>query len=195
MIEDDEAFRNDLDAGLKKAIEKISDNFMSPKRALDVHDRANEARVDFMDQLPGGLYRLMKADIAAVWGLLESPIEQVAIFQLAGQNYSTKDHWPIYVKVCRERGKLSHKDYPVQLVPQVQFGRYRVDFLIDLGPRGLIAVECDGEEFHQDADKDHARDRELREEHGVFVIRMRGKDLWWGNEAVTQCVEMVKLFL
>lgn len=192
MTDDDDNVRDDLDAGLKSAIDQAFANFMNPKRGLIVHDRANEARVDYMDHLPSDLYRIMKADIAGVWGLLESPIEQVAIFQLAGQNYSRWEQWPIYAKIARERGVVSHRDYPVQLIPQVGFGRYRVDFLFDLGARGLVAIECDGEAFHENRERDLRRDRVLQEDHGVTVIRIPGKGIWWGNEALTLCAEFVK---
>lgn len=196
MIEREYATKDmdDTDAALKKAIDHIVDAYINPKRVLSVHDRANEAKVDYLDSIPGELYRLMKADIAAVWGLLESPIEQVAIFQLAAINYGAED-WPIYAKVVRQRGKHPHSAYPVQVIPQAVFGRYRVDFLFDLGPIGLAAFECDGAEYHADRNKDARRDRELLEQHGVKVFRITGKEIWRDDASMRMWAEMIRLYL
>lgn len=187
---------DDAATGYKQAIDKACAAYMNDtyRKPLDVHHKANEARIDYLDQVPGSLYRLMKEDIGRVWRLLESPIEQVAIFQLAAVNYG-KDEWPIYAKVARERGMFDHKNYPVQIIPQVSFGRFRVDFLFDLGAVGLVAIECDGAEFHTDAAKDWARDEYLREEHGVKVYRLSGKSIWRGDGAARMWADMVKLYL
>ncbi len=182
--------------GVFEAISRANEAYMSERRQrpLIVHDRANEAKEDYLDTIPGTLYRLMRDDIARVWGMLESPIEQVAIFQLAAENYGRAD-WPIYAKVIRERGLVSHRNYPVQIIPQVAFERYRVDFLFDLGSRGLHAVECDGEEFHQDWKKDAARDSHLAEHHGVMVHRLTGKQLWRDNTAAQYFADILRTYL
>lgn len=188
---------NDTGDGIMKMIKRASDNFLREgelPRELTVHPRANEAKEDYLRDVPGELYRIMKDDIARVWGLLESPIEQVAMFQLAAENYGRED-WPIYPKVARERGKFSHKNYPVQIIPQVAFGRFRVDFLFDLGARGLFAVECDGAEFHQDAKKDQIRDRYLFDEHRVTVLRLTGKQLWRDNTAAGALADLIRVYL
>lgn len=187
---------DDLNVGLSAAVNRSVEAFLSDReiRPAVVHDRANEAKEDYLNTLPPTLYRLMKDDIARVWSLLESPIEQIAVFYLASENYGKED-WPIYAKVVRERGAVSHRHYPVQIIPQVTFGRYRVDFLIDLGSKGLVAVECDGAEFHQDAAKDRRRDEEISREHGVTVFRLSGKQLWRDNECVKWVSEMVRFYL
>lgn len=187
---------NDAAEGIFKAIKRANDAYMSerPIRPAFVHDRANEAKGDYLDSLPGTLYRLMKEDIAGVWSLLESPIEQVAIFQLAAINYG-KDYWPIYAKVARERGKFDHKNYPVQIIPQVTFGRYRVDFLFDLGLRGQVAIECDGADYHQDTKKDLARDKVLWGDYGVKVFRISGADIWRNDSAARMWGDMIRLYL
>lgn len=156
------------------------------------HDRAIEAKEDFLGQLPGDLYRLMRQDIESVWDLLESPIEQVAIFQLAGENYSYYRDRPVHAKVVRERGTYSHKQYPVQLIPQVKFGPYRVDFLFDLGSRGLIAIECDGADYHLDKERDRQRDNHLREHFGVAVLRAAGSDLWRNNRTAALYASVIQ---
>lgn len=165
--------------------------FMTPDVSEMAHDRANDAKEDYLAQLPGDLYRQAKDDILAVWDLLESPIEQVAIFQLAGANYAYKGD-PVYAKVCRERGQFSHVHHPVQIIPQAKFGPYRVDFLVDIGSRGLLAVECDGEEFHQDKDRDKARDEHLSKHFGVGVLRAPGRDIWKSNQRIEFFVSVIQ---
>jgi hypothetical protein len=150
----------------------------------DAHRRANEAKTDYLSYLPGIEYRRLKEEIESVWHLLESPIEEVAIFQLAAVDYSYGEHSPsIFAKVTPERGINRHLDWPVQIIPQVRFGPYRVDLLYDLGPRGLIAVECDGEDYHQDRERDRVRDNFLRREFRLGVIRLRGKQIWKNADA------------
>lgn len=188
---------DEMDAGVKAVIDRCYNAFISERRIrpADVSFRAAEAKTDYLSNVPGELYRLMRDDIASVWSLLESPIEQVAIFHLASENYGRED-WPIYAKVAKRRGLYDHKNYPVQLIPQVEFGRYRVDFLMDLGGRGLVGLECDGEEFHQDRQKDWARDKELRDKHGVIVFRLPGKDIWRDNTSTQNLwVGMIRHYL
>jgi very-short-patch-repair endonuclease len=187
---------DDLNEGIKKFADRANAAYLKPPRPAYVDDRANEAREDYLAaQVPGSLYRIMKDDIASVWSLLESPIEQIAIFQLAAENYSSKEGWPIYAKVCKARGLHKHKHYPVQLIPQVEFGRARVDFLFDLGERGLFAIECDGKEFHADKAKDRARDKRLHEEHGVIVFRIEGRQLWRDNSTARAYADIIRVYL
>lgn len=193
-MSDSEPFEDTSMDGIKKAVDRCNEAFMADRRQRPavVDPRANEAKEDYLAaEVPGTLYRLMRDDIAAVWSLLESPIEQVAIFQLACENFGRED-WPIYAKVCRERGKFDHGNYPVQIIPQVAFGNYRVDFLIDLGFRGLFAIECDGEEFHQDKKRDHQRDMYLLENHSVHVLRIPGKHIWASNRAAKGYADLIR---
>ena len=70
---------------------------------------------------------------------------------------------------------------------QVRVGNYRVDFLVsphcDPGetPR-LIAIECDGHDFHEktkvQAASDKSRDRHLLLRHGIRTIRFTGSEIW-----------------
>lgn len=162
---------------------------------VDLHWRANEAKTDYLGELPGLIYREMKDDIEAVWDLLESPIEEVAIFYLAAINYAYgDDRPPIYLKVARERGLHSHFHYPVQLIPQVTFGPYRVDFLYDCRGR-LLAVECDGADFHQDVKRDEFRDAHLKKHYGVSVLRVRGKDIWKNNKAAAMVASVIQAWM
>ena len=72
------------------------------------------------------------------------------------------------------------------VAPQVQIGSYRVDFLFALArsdgePICLVAVECDGHDFHEktkaQAARDKSRDRDLAG-HGVTVMRYSGSEIW-----------------
>lgn len=70
--------------------------------------------------------------------------------------------------------------------PQVTIDGHRVDFLFagdrnQDEPRCLVAVECDGHEFHErtkeQAAKDKARDRDLAR-RGIVVMRFTGSEVW-----------------
>jgi very-short-patch-repair endonuclease len=72
----------------------------------------------------------------------------------------------------------------VAAAPQVRCGRYRVDFLFvgegHLQPPVMVAVECDGHDFHErtkeQARRDKSRDRELAA-MGVQVLRYTGSEI------------------
>ena len=78
--------------------------------------------------------------------------------------------------------------------PQVVIGSYRVDFLV-VGqgmPKSepmLIAVECDGHDFHEktkeQAARDKARDRALVGA-GYYVMRFTGAEIWRDAEGCCQ---------
>jgi very-short-patch-repair endonuclease len=77
--------------------------------------------------------------------------------------------------------------------PQVVHGRYRVDFGVYLRLGSLatavLAVECDGHEFHsrtkEQAANDRSRDRSLLT-NGIRVVRFTGSEIWRDPKA---CVE------
>lgn len=156
-------------------------------------ERALAAKSDYLGQLPGDLYRISRDDIDTVWEKIESPLEQVALLQLAGANYAYEGP-PRYAKVAASRGLHSLYHYPVQIIPQVSFGPYRVDFLVEM-PAKLLAVECDGKDFHTDAARDKARDEHLYKHYGVRVLRLKGKDIWRNDKAVQQAVQIVQVWL
>jgi len=109
----------------------------------------------------------------------ESPIESDMLAALLTGN------WPFSLSIA----PLSHvaKDYDepfplgdVVIVPQLAFLRYRLDLGIiverDRG-KAIVGVECDGAEFHQDRDRDAARDDYFRCV-GVPVFRIRGAQIY-----------------
>lgn len=71
-------------------------------------------------------------------------------------------------------------DMKIKATPQVQIGKYRVDFLIT-GVEPPIVVECDGHEFHErtkeQANRDHRRDQDLQD-LGYRVYRFTGSEIY-----------------
>lgn len=63
----------------------------------------------------------------------------------------------------REEGCVMYPNYPV--------GRFFVDFA---NPCARVAIECDGKAFHQDYEKDRARQKEI-EAAGWQVYRLNGR--------------------
>lgn len=78
----------------------------------------------------------------------------------------------------------SLKDLGLSVVQQYKIGRFFVDFAI---PELKIAIECDGDYWHQDPDREKARDDFLREE-GWTVLHFREAAI---NRSVTECAEEV----
>lgn len=74
---------------------------------------------------------------------------------------------------------------PIIIVPQVDVGRYRVDFMVHLRCGVRFAVECDGAEFH-DCAKDTVRDLSLFKRNRLRVVRFTGSQIFesplWTNE-------------
>lgn len=96
--------------------------------------------------------------------------------------------------------------YTPVLGQQIQVGSYRLDFCI-ASPSlehfdtvaHLLAVECDGHDFHdrtkQQAARDKSRDRALLD-HGISTIRFTGSEIWrdalkCANEALELAVRPV----
>lgn len=165
---------------MMKTLAEIEQNLGSPQKALEVHARALEARADFMDALPPEMRVAAMREVEQAIDLCESPIEQVALYCLAGCNYGNEE-FPARARVLRQRGSIGHYPDRIHLIPQVTFGRFRVDFLFDLDS-SLIAVECDGADYHQDKDKDRRRDEALKRDYGVTVFRASGRSIWRDNE-------------
>lgn len=68
------------------------------------------------------------------------------------------------------------------IAPQVPLHGYRIDFLAMIvdSPAVMIAIECDGHQFHErtpeQAEKDRKRDRTLFE-RGVPTLRFTGREI------------------
>lgn len=159
--------------------------------AKPVSYRALEAKTDFMDGLPPEMRSLAIREVDKVIDLCESPIEQVTLYQLAGHNFGNSDH-PARCRVLRARGEIGYYPDRIHLIPQVSFGQYRVDFLLDIGGTYLIAIECDGKEFHTDKERDARRDKELLDKHNVRVLRAPGSAIWRDNTFVANLAAAIK---
>ncbi|WP_146255332.1 DUF559 domain-containing protein [Azospirillum sp. TSA6c] len=81
-------------------------------------------------------------------------------------------------------GKIN-EDYSTVLCPQLPIGPYRIDIaVVAIGYEGqklLIAIECDGHDYHertkQQASRDKKRDR-LLQKAGWLVFRYTGSDIF-----------------
>lgn len=84
---------------------------------------------------------------------------------------------PFEVDVLR---MIVAKGYKVR--PQVQAGRYRIDFVIE-GLRDRLAVECDGERWHgPDKYEEDMRRQESLERAGWEFWRVRGRDFYFDKQ-------------
>lgn len=159
--------------------------------AKPISYRAIEAKADFMGGLPPEMRVLAMKEVERAIDLCESPIEQVALYQIAGHNFGN-DLDPMRCRVLRHR-EIPYYPDRLHLTPQVKFGRYRVDFLLDYGGDYLCAIECDGKDFHTDRVRDESRDKELYEKHAVRVLRAPGKGIWRDNQLIASISEIVKV--
>lgn len=114
----------------------------------------------------------------------ESPIEQLMLIALNA--IGTKNNH--YFRKIFEMFDV------LDVEPQKEVGKYRLDFLIScLNQRKesfLFAVECDGMEYHlneKSFQHDRKRDRELLSE-GVITIRFSGKEI---TESPLRCANLV----
>ncbi|WP_209121231.1 DUF559 domain-containing protein [Alkalihalobacillus sp. BA299] len=69
-----------------------------------------------------------------------------------------------------------------KVTPQVEVGRYRIDFVIE-GIRDRLAVECDGERWHgpEKFEEDMQRQESL-ERSGWKFWRVRGREFYFDRE-------------
>ncbi|HKY80628.1 MAG TPA: DUF559 domain-containing protein [Sphingobium sp.] len=94
--------------------------------------------------------------------------------------YDRQTESPIELAMMVSLIALSAGEPDVQIMPQVQIGQYRVDFLLQMGANALV-VECDGHDYHertkQQAAADRSRDRAMLEA-GYHVMRFTGSEIW-----------------
>lgn len=116
----------------------------------------------------------------------ESPIEVLMLGALAfGINrsfYTEQAPSPGFVTRCVT------EPTGIWIVPQFEIGRHRVDFLVthiaehmpNVITRAMVAVECDGHDYHdktpEQAQRDKSRDRELIAQ-GYPVLRFTGREI------------------
>jgi very-short-patch-repair endonuclease len=66
------------------------------------------------------------------------------------------------------------------LIPQWKFGRWRVDWALELPLGKPILIECDGSEFHTSREavtRDRLRDQLLRRQ-GYRILRFTGRQIY-----------------
>lgn len=76
-------------------------------------------------------------------------------------------------------------DIEWQVLAQVPVGKYCADFVLRHRGAGtriwLVAIECDGHDFHdrtkEQATRDRERDRQFQKQ-GLLIARFTGRDIW-----------------
>lgn len=107
--------------------------------------------------------------------LCESPIERVALAAMMTADWAPFSRSrPI---ICTTESLPAPSEVGVAIVPQFAFDRFRLDFgvFLDWSPIQMIAVECDGKEFH-DAGRDRDRDAYLAT-WGIPTFRITGSEI------------------
>lgn len=120
----------------------------------------------------------------------ESPIEAMFMHGLIGRDVDVfREKMPLFSDFVSyaqaRRGQIV-------AAQQVCFARYRIDFcLARISAHGslIVAVECDGREFHQlnndQVRRDYERQRYLAREH-IHVVRFLGSEIY---ADVGRCVD------
>lgn len=134
--------------------------------------RGDFARLGYVGEPAEKLIDAARVSILQSLPLTESPIEQIMLVALALMvvpgfdclpaihDVSSGEAWPVR---------------PIVVVPQFVIARYRLDFLV-VGNANMIAVECDGREFHdsrQQRQNDADRDDYLTN-FGIRTVRYSG---------------------
>jgi very-short-patch-repair endonuclease len=157
-----------------------------PGRAIDILNEGR-SRLFIKPATDAGVSRVERE--AAVWQraqqeyakgerLCDSPIERDLLAALLTTDWG---YFATENAVVHD-SKDHNEAFPasnVVIVPQMQIARYRLDFglvLCRYHRRHIIAVECDGRDFHQ-LDRDNARDGYLVS-FGIQTIRRTGSDIF-----------------
>lgn len=148
----------------------IVDHLAEPLR------RRGEA-LGLTDEETGRLVQAGYVHVDRLHTATESPIERDIATALIFGSYAGF-HVLSAVSHLPKQDKRFPKD-PVVVVPQFAVLKYRLDFAV-IGRVGeqfkLVAVECDGKEFHKDRRRDWDRDFYLRS-LGFSIVRASGKDI------------------
>jgi hypothetical protein len=121
--------------------------------SLDDERRVNVAASRARDQVwifhSAELQEFSPGDIRRAW------------LEYAGSGFSAQQQYDTLEELCESnferdvlRALVEHGYSPV---PQFQIGKYRIDFVVPLKDGSRIAIECDGDQYHQDLDADAAR--------------------------------------
>lgn len=170
---------------MKRLTSFVPDVIKQPKTLAEVdggvHVVLAEAIQDYRTSQHGieadELERRIEAGKAVVTALLakcESPIERLIVPALVFQPYGSNGPWePAQIHGTGVKGAAD-----VVIDGQVTTGDSRFDFLVGVhlpGELMLIAIECDGKEFHDNV-KDYFRDRNWLLS-GITTVRLTGSDI------------------
>jgi very-short-patch-repair endonuclease len=120
-----------------------------------------------------------------------SPIERVMLYALGLVAWEWTDGVLLRVEPFGASGHFASSGAYLEIAPQAQIGRYRVDFLLTMvSPhredpsrrvRARLVMECDGHDWHErtrhQAERDRVRDRALQAED-LAVFRYTGSEIW-----------------
>ena len=151
-------------AGLNNAIRDSVSSFRAAARTWLSADGVDSRQKIGMDYLAQGLT------------VCESPIERVLLPWMVFSDWNPIAAPPIPVHI--PDGDKPFPRTSLVIVPQLKFANARFDFALfvrDIGVRRIIAVECDGRDFH-DVRKDMARDAYFSG-RGIQTVRLTGSDL------------------
>lgn len=149
-----------------------------------VYEIENKGSPDFLRNHPGyaksilhGASDEILAEYEAGDPLCESPIEREMLAALLASRWQSFGIESPRIWNVNDQS-AGRPAWPVVIMPQFQIGRHRLDFAISLPKKPIgtiIAVECDGSEYH-----DQALDRERNVQLGCFGVltsRHSGSDI------------------
>ena len=115
------------------------------------------------------------AGVERLWNVSESPIETALAPWLVFQHYGA---WSMTIPAgVFLKGDAHLPNSEVVVIPQFEMLGSRFDFAVMLsGRQSLVAVECDGAEFHNSA-ADELRDARFRM-FGIPTVRATGAEIY-----------------
>lgn len=159
-------------------------------RSLGSGDELAAAELaDSIGEWPGKEQEIKEAVDRAL-PFCESPIERIFLPWLLTRHYRPFEFRPI-VLLPGEGAKLLYGQ--IALIPQMPLGRFRADFVLAGKGREFVRffiIECDGADYHEDKERDEARDKQIRRENKRVkdIIRVTGGDIM---NRPRDCAEMV----
>lgn len=130
--------------------------------------------------------KIGRQTIESVRVICDSPIEKLIVPWLVYQDYGLP--WPEKPRAAlfcpSSEGVKESNEGDIYVCPQADFGAYRLDFLIcaNIGGRHrLVAVECDGKEFHS-TDSDFVRDS-IFKSVDIPTVRLTGSQIHQSPQA------------
>lgn len=142
-------------------------------------------RIFYVERGMGGDIRdLIKDALSDLWGACESSLEQITGTELLRYDYGSRANG--IPRILRSAKFDDEFDNGVTICPQMAFPHVRVDFgiVVKAGDaKKIIAIECDGEEYHKDKARDKRRDAHVAR-YDVEVIRISSAE--WSPEIVEQ---------